>query len=77
MQRWFAETGVEYIRSYPSALIGDDDPDDLFTAAEDPPTLGQPPACYTGHKVNRGEPKDLENAMQAQMHQLSVFGDRQ
>jgi len=44
----------------------------LFTAAEDPPTLGQPPACYTGHKVNRGEPKDLENAMQAQMHQLEV-----
>ena len=35
VQRWFAETGVEYIRSYPSALIGDDDPDDLFTAAED------------------------------------------
>jgi hypothetical protein len=44
----------------------------LFTAAEDPPTLGDPPSCYVGHKVNRGEPKDLENAMQAQMHALEV-----
>jgi hypothetical protein len=44
----------------------------LFTAAEEPPTLGEPPSRYIGHKVSRGEPKDLENAMQAQMHALEV-----
>jgi hypothetical protein len=44
----------------------------LFTAADEAPTLGDPPARYIGHKVSRGEPKDLENAMQAQMHALEV-----
>jgi hypothetical protein len=44
----------------------------LFTPAEEPPTLGEPPARYIGHKVERGEPKDLENAMQVQMLGLEV-----
>lgn len=30
VQRWFRENGVEYIRAYPSALIGRDDEDDLL-----------------------------------------------
>ena len=34
VQRWFAENDVEYVRSYPSAVLGDE-PDDLFAAAED------------------------------------------
>lgn len=34
VQRWFAENGVEYLRSYPSAVFGDE-PDHLFTAADD------------------------------------------
>ncbi len=34
VQNWFSENGVEYVRSYPSALIGEA-PDDLFTAAGD------------------------------------------
>ncbi len=34
VQRWFAENGVEYVRSYPSALLGDD-PEDLFERAAD------------------------------------------
>jgi SAM-dependent methyltransferase len=34
VQRWFAENGVRYLRSYPSAVFGDE-PDQLFTAAED------------------------------------------
>ena len=34
VQRWFAENGVEYVRSYPSALLGDDE-SELFTAAKD------------------------------------------
>ena len=38
VQRWFAENDVEYVRSYPSAVLGDE-PDDLFTAADDNWTL--------------------------------------
>ena len=34
VQRWFAENGVEYLRSYPSAVF-DDEPEDLFTPAPD------------------------------------------
>src|SRR5437870_3685424 len=34
VQRWFAENGVEFVRSYPSAVLGDE-PDDLFAPAED------------------------------------------
>src|SRR5260221_532085 len=34
VQNWFSENGVEYVRAYPSALIGDLS-DDLFTAAGD------------------------------------------
>ena len=34
VQHWFAENDVEFLRSYPSAVLGDD-PEDLFTAAVD------------------------------------------
>jgi SAM-dependent methyltransferase len=34
VQRWFAENRVEYLRTYPSAVFGDE-PDDLFAAAAD------------------------------------------
>jgi SAM-dependent methyltransferase len=34
VQRWFVENGVEYVRSYPSAVFGDE-PEDLFAPAED------------------------------------------
>lgn len=34
VQRWFAETGVEYLRAYPSAVLGDDERE-LFEAAPD------------------------------------------
>jgi SAM-dependent methyltransferase len=34
VQRWFAENGVEYLRSYPSAVLGSE-PGDLFAQAED------------------------------------------
>jgi len=34
VQRWFAETGVEYVRAYPSALIGDET-EDLFEPCGD------------------------------------------
>jgi SAM-dependent methyltransferase len=34
VQRWFAENDVEYVRSYPSAVLGDE-PDDLFAPADD------------------------------------------
>ena len=34
VQRWFAECGVEYLRTYPSAVF-DDAPDDLFSRAPD------------------------------------------
>jgi hypothetical protein len=34
VQNWFNENGVEYVRTYPRALIGEA-PDDLFTAAGD------------------------------------------
>jgi SAM-dependent methyltransferase len=34
VQRWFAENNVEYVRSYPSAVFGDE-PEDLFAPAED------------------------------------------
>ncbi len=34
VQGWFAENGVEYVRSYPSAVL-DDEPDDLFANAPD------------------------------------------
>jgi len=36
VQRWFAENGVEYVRAYPSALLGrDSDADELFAPAQD------------------------------------------
>ena len=34
VQRWFAESGVEYLRAYPSAVLGDD-PQELFAPAID------------------------------------------
>ncbi len=34
VQGWFAENGVEYVRAYPSALIGED-PQELFELAAD------------------------------------------
>ncbi len=34
VQQWFAENGVEYLRTYPSAVF-DDEPKDLFTPAPD------------------------------------------
>ena len=34
VQRWFAENGVQYLRAYPAAMIGDD-PEDLFAPADD------------------------------------------
>jgi SAM-dependent methyltransferase len=34
VQRWFAENGVEYVRAYPSAVLGAE-PNDLFARAED------------------------------------------
>jgi len=34
VQRWFADNGVEYLRTYPSAVFGDE-PDELFTPAAD------------------------------------------
>ncbi|HVQ12846.1 MAG TPA: hypothetical protein VMS40_04615, partial [Vicinamibacterales bacterium] len=34
VQRWFAENDVEYVRSYPSAVLGDE-PEDLFAPADD------------------------------------------
>lgn len=34
VQGWFAENGVEYLRTYPSAML-DDEPEDLFARAED------------------------------------------
>ena len=34
VQRWFGESGVEYLRTYPSAVLGEE-PDDLFTPAPD------------------------------------------
>ena len=34
VQRWFAECGIEYLRTYPSAVF-DDSPEDLFTPAAD------------------------------------------
>ncbi len=34
VQRWFAENDVEYVRAYPSAMLGTDS-DDLFTRAAD------------------------------------------
>jgi len=34
IQHWFAENDVEFLRSYPSAVLGDE-PEDLFTAAVD------------------------------------------
>jgi SAM-dependent methyltransferase len=34
VQRWFDENHVEYLRTYPSAVLGDE-PDDLFTRAAD------------------------------------------
>ncbi len=38
VQRWFAENDVEYVRTYPSAVLGDE-PDDLFAPADDNWTL--------------------------------------
>ena len=34
VQRWFAENDVEFVRSYPSAVLGDE-PEDLFAPADD------------------------------------------
>jgi SAM-dependent methyltransferase len=34
VQRWFAENGIDYVRAYPSALLGDDG-DELFADARD------------------------------------------
>jgi SAM-dependent methyltransferase len=34
VQGWFAENGVEFLRAYPSAVLGDD-PEELFTHAPD------------------------------------------
>jgi SAM-dependent methyltransferase len=34
VQRWFAENGLEYLRTYPSAVL-DDEPDQLFSPAPD------------------------------------------
>jgi SAM-dependent methyltransferase len=34
VQGWFAESGVDYLRSYPSAVL-DEQPDDLFSPAPD------------------------------------------
>src|SRR5262245_25084645 len=34
VQAWFAENHVEYLRAYPSALLGDE-PDELFARSED------------------------------------------
>lgn len=34
VQSWFAENGIEYLRAFPSALLGDE-PGDLFAQAED------------------------------------------
>jgi SAM-dependent methyltransferase len=34
VQRWFAENDVEYLRAYPSAVLGDE-PEHLFSAAAD------------------------------------------
>jgi SAM-dependent methyltransferase len=34
VQRWFAENGVEFVRSYPSAVLGDE-PENLFAPADD------------------------------------------
>jgi len=34
VQRWFAENDIEYVRTYPSALLGTDS-DELFARAED------------------------------------------
>ena len=35
VQRWFVENGVEYLRAYPSAVLGDEDAGDLFEPAPD------------------------------------------
>lgn len=32
---WFAENGVEYLRTYPSLMMGEDEPHDLFAADND------------------------------------------
>ena len=34
VQGWFAENGVEYLRAYPSAVLGDE-PGELFARAAD------------------------------------------
>jgi SAM-dependent methyltransferase len=34
VQRWFGENGIEYVRTYPSALLGAD-PEELFTPVAD------------------------------------------
>ena len=34
VQRWFAENGVDYVRAYPSAMLGEDG-DELFDPAPD------------------------------------------
>jgi hypothetical protein len=34
VQRWFADNGIDYLRSYPSAVLGEE-PVDLFAPAPD------------------------------------------
>ncbi|HYT73914.1 MAG TPA: hypothetical protein VEL79_04115, partial [Vicinamibacterales bacterium] len=34
VQGWFAENGIDYLRTYPSAVL-DDEPTDLFAPATD------------------------------------------
>jgi hypothetical protein len=34
VQRWFEENGIDYMRAYPSALVGEE-PGDLFAYASD------------------------------------------
>ena len=35
VQSWFAENGIEYLRAYPSALVGEDEQQELFAPASD------------------------------------------
>jgi hypothetical protein len=35
VQRWFRENGIEYVRSYPSTLLGQGSSEPLFDFAED------------------------------------------
>ena len=35
VQRWFAQNRVEYMRTFPSAVLGEEEPEQFFTAADD------------------------------------------